>query len=324
MNTNLNSKAVALAVAVLMVSGGLAGVVMAAPPAVDTESTDTTQTTELNAGDTQTYNESENVNFSWSADSENSTLMVMQNDTTLASYDKDPYDTVSGTSYYNVTIPDDASDYTGLDANAGENVTLTFSLVNDTAASNADYNNVTIYFNNTEGQAFTRADTAETGERSTFGGLLGNDSEVDAARATEEVVVGSNTSTITFQSNQQNLTDALGETYDSAGDDAPVWNGYVMMDDTPVVVFSEDAEIPDWVGSQRYATVDNDGTVTIYNADEVAEDETVDLEVVGNEAAGFSKSLSTLSDYDDVSIFQTVSLADGPDINGNPDFEEAT
>jgi len=125
------------------------GGAMAAAPSVNTETTDTTYTSEITDGDTQAYNATTSSNFSWSADSANSKIVIEQGNDTLYSATPDHEDEASGTYYYNATLADDGSSYDGLEADAGESVTLNVTLINNTEADDPDKTNVSFTFANT-------------------------------------------------------------------------------------------------------------------------------------------------------------------------------
>jgi len=71
--------------------------------------TDTTYTTEIEDGGTQAYNATTATNFSWSADSANSKIVIEQDNETLYEATPDHEDEASGTYYYNATLADDGS-----------------------------------------------------------------------------------------------------------------------------------------------------------------------------------------------------------------------
>ncbi len=78
-NTNAAKSLLLVAVVVLAMAGGA----MAAAPTVNTETTNTTYTTELNDGDTQTYNDTTSSLISWSADSANASIEITHDGDTV-------------------------------------------------------------------------------------------------------------------------------------------------------------------------------------------------------------------------------------------------
>lgn len=315
---------------VLVVLTAGAGVAYAAAPSVDTETADTSQTSDLTDGGTQTYNATTNSNFSYSADSADAEVKVKQNGTVLNTFSPTNYSAVNttGTSdpdvwYYNVSVADDGSDYTGLIADANENVSLTYTIINNSTLDNPNTTNVTVYFENGEEHAFTRADSAEIAEEdgvlSSLSMPFSDDSSVKAAKATKTIGIDKNTTTVTFESNQQNLTDALGETHSAAKSSGYTTAGAVTVDGELVPLFTSSADVPDWMNNQTYATVDDSGTVTIENLD--SDKYEIDVGVVGNENPGFFATFQMLRSYD-AGLGNAVTMAD-VDANGNPDWVEA-
>jgi len=88
-NLNTRKSAIFLALLVLL-SAGTAGVVMAAAPSVDNETSDTSRTSDLTDGGSQTHNDTTTSNLSWSADSANSSVEIMQDGETLYEASPEP------------------------------------------------------------------------------------------------------------------------------------------------------------------------------------------------------------------------------------------
>jgi hypothetical protein len=328
-NKLTNSRALALMMALAVLLTGVGGV-MAAPPALDSETTTTTQSTDITDGGTQTYNATTASNLSWSADSANSKIIISQEGETLFTASPTPYNTVSNTSYYNVSLADDGSEYTGLEAAAGESVTLNVTLINNTEASTPDETNISFTFSNGDVESFAAVEDAQVPEEGflsslSLNSILGDDEDVSAARAEKTVgVVGNATETVNVYVENSNLTSALAETASAASeDDIPlVLLGTAMVDGELVPLFTESAEIPDWIDDdETYATLSDDGKmVTIHNLETSEDDSDVDVEIVGNEQANFIPTFGMLKSYG-VSQYDAFTLA-AVDLNLDPSWED--
>lgn len=314
-DNNRNGLIVFMAVMVVA-SGGMAGIAFAAAPTIDTTSSPTSQTSDLTDGGTQAYNGTTASNFSWVADSPNSSLEITQNNTTVYMASPNHYATndTDGDGnaeeyFYNVTLSDDGSDYSGLEANASEQVTLTFTATNNTEASSPDTSNFTVYFQNGEERAFTSTDNVETAESGMFAlnvpdvPFLGsNDSEseeVGTSRTTKTVSVTNNTSEVTFDTSNTNLSDAFTQSFDGQSSGDFVWASTVNVNGEYVPFYYESAGDQSWLNNtDTYATVSSDGsTVTIHNAGASADNGTLEVEMVGDQKLGFRNAESMLSDY---------------------------
>lgn len=329
---NHKTKSLLLVAVVLVATAGVGiPAVMAAAPSVDSETTTTAQDSDLTDNSTQTYNTTTASNFSWSADSADSVVKVKQNGTLLTTFSPDHYHTENTTGdstpetwYFNKSVADDGSDYPGLSADANENVTLTYTIINNTSAANPDTTNVTVYFQNKEVEAFTRADSATVAKGGQFSVSMpwsnDSDDEVKPTKTTKTVDVTKNTSTITFASNQQNLTDALAETHAAAQDSGFTTLGAVYVNGGLVPLFTSSSDVPDWMGNQTYATLDDSGQVTVENLN--TSEDTVDVKVVGNERANFYPTFMMLQDYG--AGIRTAAGWPEVDGNTNPTWEDAT
>lgn len=317
----------------LVASAGAAGFAMAAAPSVDNETSETTQDTDITDGGSQAYNATSSSNFSWSADSNSSKIVIEQGNTTLYTATPEEYhhNSTSGTSYFNVSLADDGSDYSGLEADANENVTLDVTIINNTEADSPDKTNVSFTFANNDTEAFGQVTTDDT-EVAADGGWLSSLGIGSEDGATGEIDVGGNenTETINVHIANDDLSTALSDTIDAADDDTPAYLGSASVAGQTVFVFSDEAEIPDWVSDDdyTYVTVSSDGsTLTIHNAADQFDDEEVDdveISATGNEAMGFWTAQSTLTDYYELGYSSATSKAwNAQDWNGEPDWEDA-
>jgi len=339
---NLNKPKSLLLVLVMVVAA--AGGAMAAAPSVNTETTDTTYTTEIEDGETQEHNDSTSTVFSWSADSANSKIIVEQDNETLFEATPDHEDEASGTYYYNQTFADDGSDYEGLEIGAGESVELNVTLINDTEADDPDETNISWTYANDEETAFIASEDPETEEEddgffSSFSSLNvfaeDDDEDVGTVVSSDETTVTNNTSEVRLDTLDSDLTDAYAASTEDASDGDILWNSQTHVDvedgeDQYVPVFYQEAGDKDWLDEDEdaYATVSEDGeTMTIHNPDELlGEDEesaTMDVTTVGDEMLGQNNALSMMTDdygADKWDVWASSYAA--TDFNGNPEIVE--
>ncbi len=344
----INSRKSVIFVALLvLLSAGIGGVVMAASPTVDTETTDTSQESEITDGGTQTYNDTTSSNLSWSADSANSSVEITHDGETVFESSPEHYESVDSdddgttdTWYFNVSLADDTSDYDGLEVGADENVTLNATLVNDTEADDPDTTNVSYEFQNSDETAFIASEDPESEEDD--GGIFAtlnvfssdDENETGATLSTDETTVTDNTSQVQLDTVDSNLTDAFATSTEDASEGDLVWSSYTQLtvDDesqyVPVYYQSAD-EDDEWLNSSEdtYATISADGeTMTIHNPDAMlGEDEssaTLDVTTVGDEMLGAQNARSMLKndqyDTSTTTVWTTSFVA--TDLNGNPDF----
>lgn len=315
----------ALVVGLSVVVGGA----FATAPTLDTETTYTSQSTELTDGGTQTYNESSTSDLSWVADSADSKVEVYQGNEMIASFAPTNY-TANGTGdwYYNYTLADDGSDYPGLDVGAGENATLTFKIINDTTATSPDHTNISVTFENTETQAIvgaTDADSATAQNGYTVPGtdyvILGSD--VDPAQVDDETTITANTAEIRIRMANQSDEDAFSAAADGVDAGALTTFAYVSAEGTTLPVFVDNADVS-WLGDDAaYGTLATDGsTLTIHNVNESFDAGNVDLVATGNENIGITAAWGMARNagagYTDTAM---VAASAGSDLNGDPNFE---
>ncbi len=341
-NINKTTKSLLL-VMVLLVS--TAGVAFAAAPTVDSETTDTSQTSDLTDGGTQTHNDTATSNLSWSADSANSSVEITQNGTTVYEASPDHYaeNSTSGTYYYNVSLADDTSDYDGLEVGAGENATLNVTFTNDSNVDNPDTTNISFTYVNSEDIAFIASESPEGEDNDGEGffsslNVFSSDDEEDVGTqlSTDSTTINQNTSEVQLDTLSGNLTDAYAASTEDASEGDLIWSSYMQVaagdDDArflPVFYESADNDEYDWINTSEdtYATVSADGeTMTIYNPDGLLDDgqtsATLDVTTVGDEMLGASNARAMLSsDQYDASTTKvwTTSFA-ASDFNGNQDF----
>jgi len=335
---NFNSKKskslVLAALLVLSVFG--AGLAAGAAPSVNTETTDTTYTTEIEDGGTQEHNDSTSTIFSWSADSENSKIIVEQGDEELFSATPDHEDNANGTYYYNQTFADDGSDYEGLEVGADENVTLNVTLINNTEAEDPDKTNISWTYANDEETAFIASEDPETEEDeggwfSSLNVFSSDDEEVGTVLSEDETNVTDNTSAVQLDTLDSNLTDAYAASTEDASDGDIIWNSYTHVsvedgDDQYVPVFYQEAGDKDWLDEDEdaYAVLSEDGeTMTIHNPDALlGEDEatgTLEVTTVGDEQLGQDNALSMMTDDYGASTWDVWGASySALDTNGNP------
>jgi hypothetical protein len=321
-----------LLVAVLAIAGASAGA-LAADPSIDTETSETSQESDITDGGTQTYNASTSSNLSWIADSDSSKVKIEQNNRTL--YTATPanysYNSSSGDHHYNVSLADDGADYDGLEVGADADVTLNTTLTNNTSASSPNTTEISHTFANGDEAAFVVADDDETEIGDSDGVLnsltsLGSDDEADPAQSEDETTIhGENTSTIHIDSGDDEMTDALDDVT-SADTDGITWDMQVAADGQNLIVITEDGDVPEFVDEDEdaYAVLEDDGDLRIENANDLSDEdgtEDVDVTVRANEATGLWASQSILRSYD-AGLVTAATAADGPDWNGDAGLAE--
>jgi len=332
--------ALAMVAIMLLATAGLGA---ATSPTVHTSGDGTvSDTSEITDGATITYNSSTNSTLTYRADSNNSSVTVLQNGTVLETFENGTDDEIafvahnatSGNDYLNFTLADDETGYPGIEAAPGENVTLTYRISNDTSLDNPDTTNVTVYWDNDGNLTFTRFDSdhVETADRGTLGALatsilyLSSNVSVDPAQAERESVSvnGDTQDAVTVHVADADAQDALSETHTLATDTGLSWMGTASIggDAVPVLAAGEDG--PDWLGdNQTYATVsESGGEVVVHNAgDSLASDDSeVTINTVGSEAAGFWYAQSLVRSYDGGLGAAVSAGSSAIDFNGSPGF----
>jgi len=305
---------------VLVVSS--AGVAFAAAPSVDTETTDTVTTSDINDQDTITYNSTDaQRNLSFSADSANGSVKVLQDGTELAAYPNGSSSVtvqdavVSGTYYFNSTFQDDFSDYGYIEVGEGETADITLQMVNDSNNADPDLTNVTVTLDNTGSNvAFARVNDSEVtvGEVSTTASILASvqqtvpllDAEepVDPIETTETdiAVNGSDHNRIKIGSVDAEADNALNS---SVPEEGVGYAAAVTVGDELVPVVSSGSDAPDWIetASETYAVIEGDSNdkVVIYNAgDSLSDDQSsVDVTVDTIDDVGVTEAFSLARDY---------------------------
>jgi len=339
--SSLKHKTVAaLAIVGLIVASS--GLVMATAPTVDSESTDTTSTSDLTDTSTQTYNTTTNSTLSYSQDSNSTALAVHQGDRELAEYGSNSSDVVeyqsvaSGTYYFNGTVDDDASDYTGLEADAGESVTLDMEMIN-TGDDPATNTTIDITYQNGANVSFVHVNDTETmvadstgaGIRASIFALGGNDSDAGAAEVEDEIGVnGDAQETVTVNIANSDAQDSAAAVYDATeGTESFSTVAVASFGGETIPVLAAGQDMPSWMDEDMtYATVSEDGsTVTVENAGEALSDDDTEAEfsMTANDGIGFWQASSLASDYGAGNIDQFSIAADALDLNGQPEFAEA-
>lgn len=286
----------------------------AAAPSVDSETTDTTTTSDLTAGDTIQYNATTTSTLSFSADSANGSVAVYQNGTELAVYTNDSdlvehVSTASGTYYFNATFSDDASDFDGIEAGAGETVDLKLQMRNDSSLDNPDVTNITVSFANDDNITFARLDSGETeiGSAGTLASTLasipviGDGNVTDPATASQSIDVnGADQEEIIMEVTDADAQDALSNSV--SGLSGVTWTSYATLDGDVIPVVSSSSDAPSWLDtdSEAYVTVADDGTsATVHNAGDAIDSGTTsaDLELIGSKDLGTWGIRNVISSY---------------------------
>jgi hypothetical protein len=304
---NLNKTKSVLLVAIMLIAA--TGGALAAAPTVDTETTNTSTTSDLTNGDTQAYNATTNSTIAWSADSTDSKIIIEQGNDTLYSDTPESYSSSSGTYYYNTTVDDDGSDYSGLDADAGESVTLNVTFINDTTAANPDTTNISFTFANGQVEAFedVGASSVETpsdgGTFSVASLAFWSDNDTDPAKTDSTVGIdGNQTETVTMSVAGTNMADALDVAAESTESGDVIWASAASLEGDYLVMTNSEAPDTDWFNdSAAYATFDADSEKLRYhNVDEWtdADAKDVELSATGNDGLGLSNTASMLQNYE--------------------------
>jgi len=337
-----NKTVAALAIVGLVVASS--GLVYATAPAVDSETTDTATTSDLTDTSTQTYNETTTRRLAYSQDSNMTAVTINQgvDGRELATYEANSssvveYQTVaSGTYYFNATFADDASQYSGLEADAGETVTLEAEMINkaDSPETNTtiDYDfqndaNVSfVHMNNSETMV---ADSTGAGIRASILSIGGNDSDAGAAEVEQENigVNGDSQDRVVVNIANADAQDSAAAVYNATeGTEAFSTVGVASFGGETIPVFAEGQSTPSWFDDDMtYATVSEDGTtVEVVNPGEsLSEDDTeADFSMEANDAIGFNNARSLASDYG-AGTLESLSVGiDAFNVNGQPELAE--
>jgi hypothetical protein len=336
---------ITIAVAIsLVVAGG--GTVMAAAPSEDTETTDTTTTSQISSTYTQTYSETGDSRLAFSADSNDTAVTVWQGSTgtgtQLATYEQNEsgvleYQTVAtGTYYINGTFADDASDYPGIEADAGETVTVTAEMINraddpDTNTNlsysfTAGANTSFIRFNDSETQTAEAGFVASTLSSVPF---IGSGNATGAADVDQDIGVnGADQDEIVVYVANGDAQDSAQAVYNASDESNGVtYTGVAQVDGEYVPVMAEGADAPDWVDTSQdaYVTISEDGSAaTVNNAGAVIDDgdTTATVDMTLNEDMNYGQAQDMFDAYDRDNPSISAAIEVGPDINGSPDFED--
>lgn len=307
-NFSKTTKSVLLAVLLVMsVFAGGAGLATAAAPTAG----DTTGSTsaDITDGGSQTYNETTTSDLPWSADSPNASIEITQDGETLFEASPENYsaaDTGSDgnldTWYYNVSVADDGSDYSGLDADAGESVTLNITITNDTTVDNPDTTNISFTFSNGQVEAFE--DVSDDSVQTASGGYLSflSDNETKAKSDSTVGISGNQTETVTMNVAGTPMADALDVSAEATESGDVMWGSASSLNGDYVVVANSEAPDTDWFNdSAAYATYDADAqTLTYHNVDEWVDSDAQDVELsaTGNDGLGIFNTASMMTNYD--------------------------
>jgi len=321
------------------------GGVMATAPSLDTETTNTAGTTKLDGTSTQTYNESTTSFLNTSQDSNQTTAEIRQGadgrllDThDLNSSEHLNYESqASGTYYHTLELADDGSDYPGLEAGAGEDVTIEVRSIN-TADDPETMTNTTFTFSNGANVSYVNMNNSETmvadstgaGIRASIFSIGGNDSDAGAAEVEQEDigVNGDSQDRVVVNIANADAQDSAAAVYDATEEsEAFSTVGVASFAGETIPVFAAGQDTPDWMDEDMtYATVSEDGTtVEVVNPGEaLSEDDTeADFSMEANDAIGFNNARNLASDYG-ASTFDSLSIGlDAFNINGQPELTEA-
>ncbi len=299
----INSRKSIIFVALLvLLSAGSAGVVMAAAPTVDPAGG--TQSSDITDGGTQTYNQTTNSNISWSADSNNTKIVVEQGNDTLFTATPEPYaHNSSGNedSFYNVSLADDGSDYDGLDADAGEDVTLNVTLINNTEVDNPNETNISYTFANGNEVAFEDVEDGDVQEPED--GYFSSDDSSDKAKTDSTVgIAGNETDTVIVSVAGTPMADALDASAEDTESGDIIWGSATGLEDGYVLISNSEAPDTEWFDDDSaYATYDSDAqTLTYHNVNERVDEDAKDVELsaTGNDGLGLFNMASMLQSYD--------------------------
>lgn len=338
-----NPKRVAsLALAALVVAGFVAGGALAtAPPDFDVETTDTASTTDISSGGTQTYNESTTSYVQFNSTSNATALDVYQGSGAdrrlLNEWDNDSMTFVGSAAsvyYWNKSLADDGSDYPGLEADAGESVTLEAMAINDTGATNPATVNHSWTFSVGANTSFINYNDSETAtaEASSFQlatlNPFANESDAGAANVEQDIGVnGADQDTIEIHIANADAQDSMAEVYDLSDEsDTVTYMATAEIDGEFVPVMAAGADAPDWVDTSEdaYITVSETGeSATVHNAGAVLSDSdtTATVDITANEAMNAGQAVDMFESYDRDNPFIAGYLAT-QDFNGEPEFEE--
>lgn len=325
-----------------------AGAAMAVAPSEDTETTDTPTTSQISSTYTQTYaTDGSNSTLAYSADSNDTAVTIWQGSTgsgtKLATYEQNQsdlleYQTVAtGTYYINATFADDASDYPGLEADAGETVTLTAEIIN--RADSPDTNtNISYSFTSGANTSFvsyndSETQTADAGRLASLTTSLpeflgGGGNATGAAKVDQDIGVnGQDQDEILINIENADAQDSAVEVFNNSEDAGGVsYIGVAQVDGNIVPMMAEGESSPSWVDSSTdtYVTVSESGeSATVHNAGDVMSegDTTASVDLTLNEKMDNSQATSMWSSYDrDTGILTNAFGV--RDFNGNPDFED--
>ncbi len=297
-----NKTTKSLLLVLVMVLAAAVGGVHAADPSTNTETTDTPYTTEIEDGGTQAYNATTATNFSWSADSANSKIVVEQDNETLFSATPDHEDEASGTYYYNQTFADDGSDYSGLDADAGEDVTLNVTLINNTEADDPDETNVSWTFANGNEVAFQDVEGVDVQEPSEDGYFSSDDSSDKAKTDSTVGIAGNETETVIVSVAGTPMANALDASSEDTESGDILWGSATGLEDGYVLISNSEAPDTEWFDdSSSYVTYDSDAEkLTYHNINERVDEDAKDVELsaTGNDGLGLLNMASMLQSYD--------------------------
>ncbi|MDS0279991.1 hypothetical protein NDI85_19590 [Halomicroarcula sp. S1AR25-4] len=338
--------AVGLALAVLVATPT---VVMATAPSLDTETTDTAGTTEIDGTYTQTYNESTHSFLNTSQDSNQTATELRQGDRLLANYSLNDsanvqhVSTASGTYYHSTELADDGSDYPGLEADAGESVTLEARSINladsPHTTTNASYtfdvgpNTSFVYYNDSETETAEISTWSVSGLAASLSSVNvfsddSNDSEAGPARVEQEIGVnGDSQDEIIVTVANSDAQDSMAAVYDASDTSGGVaYLGTAMVNGEVVPMMAEGADAPDWVDTSEdaYMTIEEDGqTATVHNAGAVmdSDDTTATVEITANEKMDFGDAQSMYKAYDYDGSVWYAAFSNGEYFGGNPDYE---
>ncbi|MFC4553540.1 MULTISPECIES: hypothetical protein [Halorussus] len=303
-------KFVALAIAALLVTGGMQGA-LAAKPSIDTETTNTTSTSEITDGSVidvrNGANASDYHSIQYTADSENSKLKVTLNGSKegdavfYANSSAEVVDSASNT--YKVNFSE--VELADVPRKVNQNVTLDFTIINNTAAANSDTTTIQVTLRNGANNSVVYVsdfdvedsnDIETFNKNTTIAGLTIPFTTKDYSQISDldRNVNGSATDVTVVFGNGTVAEDYSNAVASDASEGDWLISQASLLSTTPVKVYNEEA--PDSVSDgDSYGVYSSDigGQAGItYELGETFEDEDeVTVNSFGNKNYGFSYSL---------------------------------
>ena len=282
-----------LVLGVVMVVTGSMGVVLAAAPTVDTETTETNTQSDLTDGTTINgfeANGSNETRVEAKFDSDKPKIEFQDPDTNevLLTLDSDDLnETNSSQNYYGDNLSHD--EFSQFPMAPGENKSITVQFINNTNPSNPDTTNITVYFENSQDRG-----VVYVGESL----ASGNDVEIDSDgftvlnrsffaneyfRIEHTVESGGSNATTTFALANTSVADRVSQSHEDATREEWVSSTLMTVDGEPVRVY--DTTAPDDVanGSSTYAVYrSSTNEIVLHYRDDYSAGDQVDVVLNAN------------------------------------------